>query len=230
MKNCPKCNNMHDNQGTYCSRSCANSRTFTEESKLKKSISAKNSEKVLKENKSRVKKLGSKMCPICFKTFNLKSSKPNQKTCSKECSYKYISLTTKGKTGGYREGSGRSHSGYYKDIYCGSTYELVWVMYNLHHNNPFKRFEGYILYNDSKKYYPDFIINNTIYEIKGFFTQTVEDKCQAAIKQGYEIKVLYKEDLNVMFDWFKEIYPNKKLKDMYENVVLNTGADPVMAP
>lgn len=41
MKTCPKCGMDHDKDGVYCSRSCANSRTWTEEDKLKKSSSAK---------------------------------------------------------------------------------------------------------------------------------------------------------------------------------------------
>ena len=36
MKICPKCNTAHEKDGTYCCRSCANSRTFTTESKEKK--------------------------------------------------------------------------------------------------------------------------------------------------------------------------------------------------
>jgi len=36
MKICPKCNTQHEKTGKYCCRSCANSRTFTEESKEKK--------------------------------------------------------------------------------------------------------------------------------------------------------------------------------------------------
>lgn len=36
-KICPKCLDEHDKSGVYCSRSCANSRTFTEESRRKKS-------------------------------------------------------------------------------------------------------------------------------------------------------------------------------------------------
>lgn len=36
MKICPKCEAIHGKTGTYCSRSCANSRSFTEESKAKK--------------------------------------------------------------------------------------------------------------------------------------------------------------------------------------------------
>jgi hypothetical protein len=37
MKICPKCDTEHDKSGTYCSRSCANSRSFTKESRDKKS-------------------------------------------------------------------------------------------------------------------------------------------------------------------------------------------------
>lgn len=41
MKNCPKCNQPHEKPGTYCSRKCANSRTWSEEDKKKKSIANK---------------------------------------------------------------------------------------------------------------------------------------------------------------------------------------------
>ena len=36
MKKCPKCDCNHEKSGKYCSRSCANSRVFTEETKQKK--------------------------------------------------------------------------------------------------------------------------------------------------------------------------------------------------
>ena len=42
MKICPKCNLTHEKNGKYCCRSCANSRTFTEESKEKKRRSGVN--------------------------------------------------------------------------------------------------------------------------------------------------------------------------------------------
>jgi len=45
-----KCEKEHDGKygsGKYCSRQCANSRSWSEEDKLKKSNSAKNSKKVL---------------------------------------------------------------------------------------------------------------------------------------------------------------------------------------
>jgi len=41
MKYCPKCNTKHNKPGTFCSRSCANSRTWSEETNLKRSITSK---------------------------------------------------------------------------------------------------------------------------------------------------------------------------------------------
>ena len=41
MKDCPKCGARHDNNGMFCSRSCANSRVFSDEAKHKKSIALK---------------------------------------------------------------------------------------------------------------------------------------------------------------------------------------------
>ena len=51
MKNCPKCNKEHNNNGKFCSKSCANSRRWTEADKIKKSEAAKNSLKVKESNK-----------------------------------------------------------------------------------------------------------------------------------------------------------------------------------
>lgn len=50
MNECPKCGDQHDKNGKYCSRSCANSRIWSNDDKKKKSISAKKSEKVMKAN------------------------------------------------------------------------------------------------------------------------------------------------------------------------------------
>ena len=50
MKKCPKCGTNHDKNGKFCSRSCANSRVFSEETIKKKSESAKRSKKVMLAN------------------------------------------------------------------------------------------------------------------------------------------------------------------------------------
>lgn len=149
-------------------------------------------------------------CPKCKKIFNTRYG--YRKYCSRECER----LDRKGKGGGYREGSGRSKSGYYKGIYCGSTYELVYVIYRLDHNLCVKRFDGYIK-NDKICYYPDFIEGNLITEIKGYYTQLVDEKSKLAKENGYDIQVLYKKDLIYAFNWAKENYQYKVLTDLYDN-------------
>lgn len=179
MKHCPKCNTTHNKDGIFCSRSCASSRPSSDEKRLKQSNSAKNSSKVLIENASRKIDKLKKECTICNASFYVLPCNSNRKTCSKNCKSQQVALSNKGKTGGYREGSGRSNSGYYKGIYCGSTYELVWVIYRLDHNLSVTRFSGFIPY-DNKKYFPDFIDGNIIYEMKGYHTEAVDAKIAGA--------------------------------------------------
>ncbi len=52
-KECPKCRNPHEKSGIYCSRKCANSRVWSEQDKIRKSISAKSSDKVKAANRNR---------------------------------------------------------------------------------------------------------------------------------------------------------------------------------
>lgn len=219
MINCPKCNTLFDEQGKwgikqFCSRTCANSRGPRSQA-VKDAISAtlsgtvghtnvyKECELVERENRS---------CKECSNIFRILPSS-SQIYCSKECRAPHI--------GGYRQGSGRSKSGHYKGIYCGSTYELAWIIYRLDHNLPVKRFDGYILYNDNRKYYPDFIDGNCIIEIKGWLSKDtkilVQEKNNAAHAIGYDIKVLFKEDLQQEFSWVKEKYNTDKFYTLYDN-------------
>jgi 5-methylcytosine-specific restriction endonuclease McrA len=52
-KNCPKCEVEHEKDGLFCSRKCANSRNFSEETRKKKSDSAK---KYAAANKDKLKR------------------------------------------------------------------------------------------------------------------------------------------------------------------------------
>ena len=45
------------------------------------------------------------------------------------------------KSGGLRHGSGKGKKGWYKGIFCDSTYELVFVIYYKDHEIPIKRSE-----------------------------------------------------------------------------------------
>lgn len=122
------------------------------------------------------------------------------------------------KRGGYRKGSGRSKSGYYKGIYCGSTYELCWVIYNIDHKIEFTRFPGK-LQKDKVVYYPDFLLSDgkTIIETKGYEKQdSVDKKTNVAESFGYIVKVLRKEDLQYVFDYVYSIYKTKNYYELYD--------------
>jgi len=120
--------------------------------------------------------------------------------------------------GGYRQGSGRSKSGYYKGIYCGSTYELCWVIYNIDHNIEFTRFPR-LLEQNGVKYYPDFLLadGKTIVETKGYEAQaSVDIKTAVAESYGYTVKVLRKDDLQYAFEYVTSSYHTKKYYILYD--------------
>lgn len=100
-----------------------------------------------------------RVCATCNNSFEILKSNPRV-SCSKACA----------KIGGIREGSGRAKTGYYKGIYCGSTYELAFLIYHLDKGIPIQRCVRKFPYkweNKDHLYYPDFEINGIIYEIKG---------------------------------------------------------------
>lgn len=121
--------------------------------------------------------------------------------------------------GGFREGSGRGKSGWYKGYYCQSTYELVWTIYNLDHNIEFERnLEGfnYTWENKNRMYYPDFIVEGIVYELKGYETPKDTIKYLSVLNQNKKLVVLYKEDLSKYFDYVAEKYTYKALTELYE--------------
>lgn len=103
--------------------------------------------------------------------------------CSLKCREESIKKGyLKGKSGGLREGAGRSKSGWYKGYFCNSSYELAWVLYSLDNNIIFKRnTEGFQYTNTNgkiSKYYPDFYIEETktYVEIKGYKEKEFDNK------------------------------------------------------
>jgi hypothetical protein len=121
--------------------------------------------------------------------------------------------------GGYRPGSGRAKSGYYKGIYCGSTYELCWVIYSIDHNVKFERFTTKLERNGII-YYPDFLLDDgkTIIETKGFECQEkVDIKTKVAESFGYTVNVLRRDDLKDMFSYVEKTYKTKKFFELYDN-------------
>lgn len=120
--------------------------------------------------------------------------------------------------GGYREGSGRSKSGYYKGIYCGSTYELCWVIHSIDNDLKFKRFEKKLT-DGVITYFPDFILDDdkTIIELKGYeLGDSVKNKTLLAEKLGYKVIILRKEDLTDIFKYVYQKFGTKKFHTLYD--------------
>lgn len=208
MKDCPKCGTAHEKNGVYCSRKCANSRVQTTEQNA-----ARRSKLAGKpgHNVNKGKKLVSRMvasCGHCGLEFE-KTEKSGRKFCSLACSKKVA--------GGYRDGSGRAKSGYYKGVYCGSTYELAWVIYQLDHNTQFERFPK-TLEHEGRKYIPDFLQDGKIVELKGYESEErVAAKTAIANQCGYQVTVLRKQDLVAEFKWVKENYQFSNMHELYDD-------------
>ena len=221
--NCKKCNKEYEldlklsdynknNYRVHCSRKCANGKIWTDADKLKKSIAAKNSDKVKKANLLLRKRVGRR--PIIIKTDCLFCGHPiyhhpnKIRKYHRDCWYKCC--------GGLQEGSSRGKSGYYKGYKCDSSYELAWIIYNIDHNIKFKRnVEGfeYIFENKKHKYYPDFILEDNSYvEIKNYNSLQLEAKIKYF---PHKITILYGNDLADIFQYVIENYGKDYIK-LYE--------------
>lgn len=120
--------------------------------------------------------------------------------------------------GGKRHGSGRGKKGWYKGFFCDSTYELVYVIYNLDNNIEFKRCSRVYTYTykgKQHKYYPDFeLADGTLVETKGYHSDIVDAKTASVTDRS--IIVLYEKDLSYAFDWVKAHYQFNDISDLYE--------------
>ena len=173
-----------------------------------------NPEKFKKSKKQKVVKV----CINCKCRMELRPSGKN-KFCSLKCKDDAVKNGyLKGKSGGIREGSGRSKSGWYKGYYCNSSYELAWVIYSLDNNVNFKRntkgFEYINTNGNISNYYPDFYIENTetYIEIKGYKEKEFHNK-QNGFKE--KIIVIDNNDIKLILLYVKNKY-GKNFIELYE--------------
>lgn len=116
--------------------------------------------------------------------------------------------------GGYIRGSGRGKKGWYKGFFCDSSWELAYVIYCLDHHIDIKRNveKRYYSWNGKTKVYiPDFVVDGTVVEIKGFKTE----QWLAKLEANCDIKVLYKEELKPVFAYVRSKY-GKDFTSLYE--------------
>ncbi len=169
MKICPKCNSEHSKPGKFCSRKCANSRSFSDDAKLKKSIATTEYFSALPSSNKEQKrkqfaavscykvdgpytKIKLAKCSHCEKDFwsnNSKTTKYNT-TCSDEC---FLAVKRKNRAGSKTE-------------YNGETYDSSWeadlAKWMDENGIKFERPKTHIMWVDSlgkaRKYFPDFYL------------------------------------------------------------------------
>ena len=137
-----------------------------------------------------------------------------------EESKRKISMKMKGNHHNNPSKTGRGKKGIYKGFYCASTYELAFIIYCLDNKINIQKCPYYYNYEykgENHRYYPDFIIDGVIYEIKGYWTELVDIKTKSV--NDRLIKVLYKKDMQHIFDYIYTKYGkivDKNLEDLYE--------------
>lgn len=225
---CKKCNKEYiihitqrdfdrDNYSHYCCNSCRNSHILNDEIKSNISNGIKNSIKFQiatqrqKENAKRNKtgRYKTYFCKVCGKQFKFDDIKDVKGLtyCSQKCRLKWY----KDNLGGYREGSGRGKQGWYQGIHCDSSWELAFLVYYKDHDLYIERCKEkrkYIWKGKEYTYYPDFITNEGIIEIKGYSTE--QWKCKEM--QNPDVKVLYKNEMNKYLDYVINKYGNDFIK------------------
>jgi len=118
--------------------------------------------------------------------------------------------------GGYRIGGGRGKKGRYKGIWCDSSWELAWVIFQLDHKNDFSRNTqgfSYSFENKSLKFFPDFVLsNNTFVEIKGW----VGDQFKAKLHHfPHQISVIGREEIKPFLEYAIKTYGSNFI-ELYE--------------
>lgn len=162
--------------GRFCSRSCANSRNQSVETRSKIALQVsktieKQGYKIRQQNESKYLENPNR-CVICGSILSYDNRL--KLTCSKQC-YSFLRADIRQRTieeKGLNCGKLIPYKyGFYKGIECDSGWELAFLIYNLDNNQNIVRNKEYFTYSSKGKickYYPDFIIDNIYYEIKGY--------------------------------------------------------------
>lgn len=122
---------------------------------------------------------------------------------------KKISERMKVVGGGYRRGSGIGKSGWYNEIWCDSSWELAFVLWCEIHRKPIVRnTKSYVYEVNGKqhKYYPDFIVDGEIVEIKG--RRVVDEVISAKMAACPQARLLLEADMKPILAEVIEKYGN----------------------
>lgn len=125
----------------------------------------------------------------------------------------------KANSGGFRRNAGRGKRGYYKGLYCMSTWELAWVVYQLEHGQKVEQCKDqfeYIMNDELHHYTPDFIIDGVYYEIKNWHRPDTDFKVSQFPKDKTLVLVEGKEQNKVYLEYVREKYGKNFYEVLYE--------------
>lgn len=162
------------------------------------------------------------ICLICGNIIYNKKCK----YCSEECRkigrhQKLSDLARNHNFGGYEPNSIKNHHhGNYKGIHYDSSWELAYLVWTIEHNIDIKRCDEIRTYitedNKIHRYFPDFIVNNEIIEIKGYFSKEAQLKAE----QNPDIHILKYDDLKDIIQYVINKYGNKYWEILNDNAVV----------
>lgn len=112
-----------------------------------------------------------------------------------------------------------SYRGTYKGIKCDSRWELAFLIFCLDKRQPIKRCNlvfNYTSRGKEHRYFPDFIIKKTIYEIKGNFKKNLNAKLNAVRMAGYTIKLIDKTKIQPYLEYCYKKYKTERLEKLYD--------------
>lgn len=211
MKQCPKCGTSHNKNGVFCSRSCANSRVFTEESNNKRSKSLLGKPSKLKGKPGR-KHTEEDKNKISEGVLNSSLFATNKK--KKGCVGKKHTAETKEKLSDIAKerglGGTTSKTKLYftksngETVYLQSSYEVKFAELLERLNIEWTRPAPFIWYDDdgkSHRYYPDFKIGTVYVDTKNDYLAAVDlPKIEAVKKQNnIDLRIVTLEMINEEF-------------------------------
>lgn len=220
---CEKCGKQFFQKfgsGRFCSRSCANSRCFSEETKSKIRETGKVKHRINFRHLQALSLYLSNPNYCCICGNILPYDKRNRKTCSDACKRQVYSKTiinTRETQGLLNKVKYRFKYGTYKGYECDSSWELAFVIYNLDHDIPFERCKehfSYVYANKIHQFYPDFKIDGVYYEIKGRDSDITQSKIKC-FPSHLILKVLFKDDIKLYVDYCIHNY-GKNFTHLYE--------------
>lgn len=157
------------------------------------------------ENNEKQYLLNPKTCVVCDSI--LPYSKRKKITCCDMCYRKLradIRFRTIEKVGLNHGNKSIYKFGFYNNIECDSGWELAFLLYHIHCKSNIRRNKDYFIYQfegAEHRYYPDFVIDDTYYEIKGY----KDDKFFEKVKQFPSDKKLVIVDYTTINDYIKVV-------------------------